>query len=60
VRGAVHTNTIEGFWSMLKRSIIGIHHNVSRKYLPLYVGERAFVYNHRKNEDIFGATIAGC
>jgi transposase-like protein len=60
VVGAVHTQTIEGFWSMLKRSIIGIHHNVSRKYLPLYVAERSFVYNHRNNEDIFGAAIAGC
>lgn len=60
VIGAVHTNTIEGFWSMVKRSIVGIHHNVSRKYLPLYVAERSFVYNHRNNEDIFGAAIAGC
>ncbi len=60
VIGAVHTNTIEGFWSMLKRSIIGVHHNVSRKYLPLYVAERSFVYNNRNNEDIFGEAIAGC
>ena len=60
VVGAVHTQTIEGFWSMLKRSIVGIHHNVSRKYLPLYVAERSFVYNQRNNEDIFGAAIAGC
>ena len=60
VVGAVHTQTIEGFWSMVKRSIIGIHHNVSRKYLPLYVAERSFVYNHRNNEDIFGIAIAGC
>jgi transposase-like protein len=60
VVGAVHTQTIEGFWSILKRSIIGVHHNVSRKYLPLYVAERSFVYNHRHNEDIFGAAIAGC
>jgi transposase-like protein len=60
VIGAVHTNTIEGFWSMLKRSIIGIHHNVSKKYLPLYVAERSFVYNNRNNEDIFSTAIAGC
>jgi transposase-like protein len=59
VVGAIHTNTIEGFWSLLKRSIVGIHHNVSRKYLPLYVAERAFVYNNRHNEDVFGAAIAG-
>jgi transposase-like protein len=60
VVGAIHTNTIEGFWSILKRSIIGIHHNVSRRYLPLYVAERAFVYNNRNNEDVFGVAIAGC
>lgn len=60
VCGAVHTQTIEGFWSILKRSIIGVHHNISRKYLPLYVAERSFVYNNRDNEDIFGAAIAGC
>jgi transposase-like protein len=41
VVGAVHTQTIEGFWSTLKRSIVGTYHNVSRKYLPLYVAERA-------------------
>ena len=60
VVGAVHTNTIEGFWSTLKRSVVGTYHNVSRKYLPLYVAERAFVYNNRNNEDIFEAAIAGC
>jgi transposase-like protein len=60
VVGAIHTNTIEGFWSILKRSIIGVHHNVSRKYLPLYVAERSFVYNNRNNEDVFGTAIAGC
>jgi hypothetical protein len=60
VVGAIHTNTIEGFWSQLKRSIVGIHHNVSRKYLPLYVAERSFVYNNRMNENIFETAIAGC
>jgi transposase-like protein len=37
VVGAVHTNTIEGFWSILKRGIVGTFHMVSRKYLHLYV-----------------------
>ena len=37
VVGAVHTNTIEGFWSIFKRSIVGSYHKVSRKYLPLYI-----------------------
>ena len=47
VVGAVHTQTIEGFWSMLKRGIIGSFHKVSRKYLPLYVAEFQFRYNNR-------------
>jgi hypothetical protein len=38
VMGAIHTNTIEGFWSILKRGIMGSYHKVSRKYLPLYRG----------------------
>lgn len=53
VRGNVHTNTIEGFWSLLKRGIVGNYHQVSRDYLPLYVNEFAFRYNNRKNPDIF-------
>lgn len=42
VVGAIHTNTIEGFWSIFKRSIIGSYHKVSRKYLPLYIPECKF------------------
>lgn len=47
VRGDAYTNTIEGFWSQLKRSIDGTHHAVSPKYLQLYVDEFAFRYNLR-------------
>jgi hypothetical protein len=60
VVGAVHTNTIEGFWSILKRGVVGSYHKVSRKYLPLYVAEFQFRYNNRENADIFGAAIARC
>ena len=60
VHGNVHTNTIEGFWSLVKRGIIGTYHKVSRKYLPLYVAEFEFRYNNRKNEDIFGAALRTC
>jgi IS1 family transposase/transposase-like protein len=60
VVGAVHTNTIEGFWSILKRGIMGSYHKVSRKYLPLYVAEFQFRYNNRSNPDIFGTAIGGC
>jgi hypothetical protein len=60
VIGAVHTNTIEGFWSIFKRGIVGSYHKVSRKYLALYVAEFQFRYNNRFNDDIFGAAIGGC
>jgi len=60
VVGAIHTNTIEGFWSLIKRGMVGTFHKVSRKYLPLYVAEFSFRYNNRENEDIFGTAIKGC
>lgn len=60
VVGAVHTNTIEGFWSIFKRGVVGTFHQVSKKYMPLYVAEFQFRYNNRNNPDIFGAAIAGC
>ncbi|HMK78794.1 MAG TPA: IS1595 family transposase [Xanthobacteraceae bacterium] len=60
VVGAVHTNTIEGFWSIFKRGVMGTFHKMSRKYMPLYVAEFQFRYNNRHNPDIFGAAVAGC
>jgi transposase-like protein len=60
VVGAIHTNTIEGFWSIFKRGVIGTFHKVSEKYMPLYVAEFQFRYNNRANADIFGAVIGGC
>lgn len=45
VNGRIHTNTIEGFWSLLKRSIIGIYHFTSKKHLQNYVDEMVFRYN---------------
>jgi transposase-like protein len=46
--GIHHTNTIEGFWSILKRAISGTHVHVSRKHLPKYLGEFEYRYNRRK------------
>ena len=60
VHGAIHTNTIEGFWSIVKRGIVGTFHKVSKQYLPLYVNEFEFRYNNRENPDIFGAAIRAC
>ncbi|MGC1781563.1 MAG: IS1595 family transposase [Acidobacteriaceae bacterium] len=47
VMGDIHTNTIEGFWSLLKRGIGGVYHSVSRKYLQTYCDEYAYRYNRR-------------
>ena len=60
VVGAVHTQTIEGFWSLVQRGVMGTFHRVSAKYLPLYVAEFQFRYNNRENDDIFGAAISAC
>jgi transposase-like protein len=60
VRGNIHTNNIESFWALFKRGVIGTFHNVSKKYLPLYLNEFQFRHNNRKNPDIFGEAIAGC
>jgi transposase-like protein len=50
VVGECHTNTIEGFWSLLKRGIIGIYHNVSEKHLDAYVDEFEYRYNTKNLE----------
>jgi transposase len=47
VTGDIHTNTIEGFWSTVKRGIGGVYHNVSAKYLQTYLDEYCFRYNRR-------------
>lgn len=47
VNGKIYTNTIEGFWSLLKRGIIGIYHSLSKKHLQVYVDEFVFRYNTR-------------
>jgi transposase-like protein len=50
-RGDVHTNTVEGFFALLKRGIVGTYHSVSRKHLHRYLSEFAFRYNARHIED---------
>jgi transposase len=47
VMGDCHTQTIEGFWSLVKRGIGGVYHSVSAKYLQTYLNEYSFRYNHR-------------
>jgi len=60
VRGKVHTQTIESFWSLLRRGIMGSYHKVSKDYLPLYLAEFSFRYNNRKNPDMFRELLSGC
>ncbi len=52
VRGEVHTQNIESFWSLLKRGVVGTYHNVSTKYLPLCLNEFSFRFNKRDNPEI--------
>jgi transposase-like protein len=58
VMGDVHTQTIEGFWSLIKRGIGGVYHSVSRKYLQTYLDEYSFRYNRRDQGNlIFNAFL---
>ena len=50
IDGDKHTNTIEDFWSPLKRAWYGQHHHYQTGYTPLYVAERCYVYNYRNLE----------
>lgn len=47
----MYTNTIEGFWSILKRGIFGVYHFTSKKHLQLYVDEFVFRYNTRTQKE---------
>ncbi len=58
----IHTNTIEGFWSILKKQIVGIHHQVSPKHLQRYCNESSFRYNSREllQDERFADAIGKC
>lgn len=57
VRGDVHTNTVEGVFSLFKRSIIGAYHQVSQKHLGAYLDEFEFRFNNRHNRYLFRDTL---
>jgi transposase-like protein len=57
VRGDVHTNTVEGVWSLLKRSIVGSYHKISIKHLEAYLDELEWRYNNRENPYLFRDTL---
>ena len=56
-RGEVHTNSIEGFWSLIKRAWYGTHHHYSRKYMRLYIAEACFKFNQRFEPPDFRAAL---
>ncbi len=58
--GWIHTNTVEGFWSLVKRAWYGSHHHYSRKYMPLFIAETSWKYNERKNPNAFESFLRGC
>jgi transposase-like protein len=59
VNGNCYTNGLEGYWSLVKRSILGIYHFISRKHTDSYCGEFDFRYNNRNatKEDIFNSIL---
>lgn len=60
VRGNVHTNTIEGYFSILKRGIIGVYQHVGKQHLHRYLSEFDFRYNGRKIDDAERSVLALC
>ena len=60
VDGTTHTNTIEGFWSLLKRAWYGSHHHYKRQFTALYVSEACYKYNHHKRSNVFEHFLKNC
>jgi len=58
VRGEAHTNSAEGYFSLLKRGIIGVYHHVSKRHLDRYLDEFNFRYNSRKVDDALRMVLA--
>src|SRR5208283_1598826 len=57
VQGDVHVNSLEGFWSLVKRGIGGVYHSVSTKHLQSYVSEYAWRYNRRHDKQASFRTL---
>jgi transposase-like protein len=57
VKGDVHTNSVENVWSLLKRSIVGSYHQVSKKHLDAYLDELEWRFNNRENPYLFRDTL---
>lgn len=59
VRGIVHTNTIEGVWSLFKRSVVGTTTSYLQKHLPASLDEMAFRFNNRDTHSCFATRCCG-
>jgi transposase len=59
VVGDIHTNSVEGFWSLIKRGIGGVYHAVSQKYLQTYLDEYSYRYNRRDQGNLIFKSILG-
>lgn len=57
VRGDVHTNSVEGVWSLFKRGIVGSYHQISAKHLDAYIDEFEWRFNGRDNPELFRDTM---
>jgi len=57
-RGRAHVNTAEGYFSLLKRGIVGVYHHVSKQHLHRYLAEFDFRYNGRKQTDAVRSALA--
>ena len=57
---SINTNTIEGFWALIKRAWYGSHHHYSRRWMPLFIGEACWKYNHRDIDNSFDAFLHAC
>ena len=59
VQGLLHTNTIEGFWSLVKRAVFGQHHHYTPDHISAYIVEACYKYNNRNNSNVFDSFIQG-
>lgn len=57
VKGLTHTNSIENFWSLFKRGLVGSFHKVSEKHLDRYLDEFVYRFNGRKDDELFSQTL---
>ena len=58
--GDVHFNMIEKSWQLIKQALYGSHHHYTRFWMPFYIAEASWKYNHRGDSDLFEAFFRQC